>query len=123
MLNLNSIMFGSENPKTLAEFYGKVLEKKPDMEEGGWYGFAAGGCYLSIGSHDKVKGESKNPERIILNFETNEVKEEFERIKKLGAKVIAEPYTVGDGDQTGWIATFADPDGNYFQLMPPWEPK
>jgi len=21
----------------------------------------------------------------------------------------------------GWIATFADPDGNYFQLMSPWE--
>lgn len=25
------------------------------------------------------------------------------------------------GDQAAWIATFADPDGNYFQLMPPWE--
>jgi predicted enzyme related to lactoylglutathione lyase len=26
------------------------------------------------------------------------------------------------GENTGgWIATFADPDGNYFQLMTPWE--
>jgi predicted enzyme related to lactoylglutathione lyase len=122
MLNLNSIMIGSENPKVLGEFYEKVLQKKPDMVEGGWYGFSAGACFISFGSHDKVKGKSTNPERVILNFETTEVKEEFERIKALGATVIAEPYQAGEGDNLAWIATFADPDGNYFQLMPPWEP-
>jgi predicted lactoylglutathione lyase len=26
---------------------------------------------------------------------------------------------MGEGEM--WIATFADPDGNYFQLMSPWE--
>jgi predicted enzyme related to lactoylglutathione lyase len=121
MLNLNSIMIGTEDAKTLAAFYEKVLGKKPDMEEGGWYGFSVGSCFLSIGTHSKVKGQAKNPERIILNFETTEIKEEFERIKALGATVIAEPYEVGNDDFTGLIATFADPDGNYFQLMPPWE--
>ena len=54
---------------------------------------------------------------MILNFETKEVKEEFERIKETGATVIKEPYEM----QGAWIATFADPDGNYFQLMTPWE--
>jgi predicted enzyme related to lactoylglutathione lyase len=39
----------------------------------------------------------------------------------LGTRVVAEPYRMGEGDM--WIATFADPDGNYFQLMSPWEPK
>jgi predicted enzyme related to lactoylglutathione lyase len=29
--------------------------------------------------------------------------------------VIREPYAIGDG----WIATLADPDGNYFQLITP----
>ena len=42
---------------------------------------------------------------------------EFARIKKLGAKVIKEPYEM----EKMWIATFADPDGNYFQLMSPWK--
>ena len=55
-----------------------------------------------------------------MNFETKDVKEEFDRIKELGAHVIAEPYKMGE-DSEGWIATFADPDGNYFQLMTPWE--
>jgi predicted enzyme related to lactoylglutathione lyase len=121
MLNLNSIMIGSANPKALAEFYEKVLDKKVDMQEGDWYGFSAGSCYLSIGFHDKVKGKSENPERIILNFETKEIKEEFQRIKALGATVIAELYGMDEGETTGSIATFADPDGNYFQLMTPWE--
>ncbi len=121
MLNLNSIMIGSENPKVLAEFYEKVLGKKPDMAEEGWYGFNAGNCFMSIGSHDKVKGKSNNPERLIMNFETKEVKKEFERIKGLGSTVVAEPYQMGEGDESAWIATFADPEGNYFQLMPPWE--
>jgi predicted enzyme related to lactoylglutathione lyase len=60
-------------------------------------------------------GAAKDPGRIMLNFETAQVKEEFERIKALGAVVIAEPYAIGEG----WIATLADPDGNYFQLMLP----
>jgi predicted enzyme related to lactoylglutathione lyase len=50
-----------------------------------------------------------------LVFETTQVQEEFARIKALGAQVIREPYAIGEG----WIATLADPDGNYFQLTTP----
>ena len=119
MLNLNSVMIGSANPKVLAEFYKKVFGKKADMEEGGWYGWKVGSCFFNIGEHSQVKGKAKEPQRVILNLETKEVKEEFTRIKKLGAKVIKEVYEL----QGMWIATFADPDGNYFQLMSPWEPE
>ena len=120
MLNLNSLLVFSEDPKNLSEFYKKVLEKKPDMEFEGYYGYSAGSTFITFGPHDKIKGESKQPERIMINFETKDVKGEFERIKGLGATVIKEPYQMGEGD-SGWIATFADPDGNYFQLMTPWE--
>lgn len=116
MLNLNSIMIGTSDPKKLSGFYEKVVGKKPDMVEQGWYGFLIGSCFLSIGMHDKVKGKSVGPERVIFNFETKGVKEEFARIKELGATVVAEPYDMGGA----WIATLADPDGNYFQLMTPW---
>jgi predicted enzyme related to lactoylglutathione lyase len=65
--------------------------------------------------HSEMGGSAKDPGRIMLNFETPEVQAEFERIKALGAKVIAAPYSTGEG----FIATLADPDGNYFQLMTP----
>lgn len=119
MLNFNSILLSSENPKKLTDFYKKVFEKKPDMDEDKYSGFLVGSCFFSIGPHDKVHGKNSNPERVLFNFETKDVKKEFERIKGLGGKVVAKPYQMEGWD--GWIATFADPDGNYFQLMTPWE--
>lgn len=121
MLNLNSIMLGSTNPKELADFYEKVLDKKPDMEDEGWYGWQAGNTFLTIGHHSEVSEDAMDAKRIILNFETKDVKGEFARIKELGASVIKEPYNMSSESQEAWIATFADPDGNYFQLMTPWE--
>lgn len=121
MLNLNSIMLGSENPKELANFYGKVLDKKPDMDENGFTGYLAGNCFITIGKHDAVEGRSSNPERIIFFFETKDVEDEFERIAKIdGAAAIKEPYSPS-GDGKFMLATLADPDGNYFQLASPWD--
>lgn len=122
MLNLNSIMIGTSNPQKLALFYQKVFDRKPDMIDGDWYGFSVGSCFLSIGAHDQVKGKAKNPERLIINFETEQVKKDFDRIKVLGATVIKAPYNAsGDDKHEILVATLADPDGNYFQLMEPWE--
>ena len=122
MLNLNSIMIGTAQPKVLAEFYARVFGKPADMHEGEWYGWQVGSTHFSIGAHTEVRGSAKEAARIIFNLETSEVKEEFERIKGLGANVIKEPYEVA-GMEGMWIATFADPDGNYFQLMSPWDKK
>ncbi len=117
MLNFNSVMIGSAHPKVLVEFYEKVFGRPADWTEDSWSGWQVGSTHLTIGKHSEVKGKAKEPQRLILNFETKDVKKEFERIKKLGAKVIKEAYEM-DG---AWIATFADPDGNYFQVMSPWE--
>jgi predicted enzyme related to lactoylglutathione lyase len=117
MLNFNSIMIGTSDPKRLIEFYEKVFDKKPDMSDESYAGWQVGGSWFNLGEHSEVKGDSKEPQRIILNFETSQVKEEFERIKSAGAEVIKEPYEL-EGMS---IATLADPDGNYFQLMSPWQ--
>ena len=37
-----------------------------------------------------------------------------------GATVVQEPYQRGEAPE-GWIATFSDPDDNYFQLLSPME--
>lgn len=119
-MKLTSLIIFSENPEKLADFYIEVLQKKPEWIDNGYYGFESENFYLTIGPHDKVKGKSKYPERIMINFEVNDVITEFERIKKsTKAKVIAEPYSMGSEEFL--IATFADPDGNYFQLMTPFD--
>jgi predicted enzyme related to lactoylglutathione lyase len=117
MLNLNSVMIGTKQSKTLSAFYEKVLGKPADMvdDENGFFGWQVGGAFISVLEHSGMGGSTKDPGRVMFNFETTQVKEEFERIKAMGAVVIKEPYEIGQG----WIATLADPDGNYFQLMTP----
>ena len=119
MLNLTSIMIGTKQAGILAAFYEKVFEKPPDMasSENGFYGWQVGNVYFSVLEHSEMGGNNKDPGRVLLNFETPQVQEEFERIKALGGSVIKAPYQVGDG----WIATLADPDGNFFQLVKPME--
>lgn len=112
-------MIGTMKVKELAAFYEKVFGKKADWSEEKWHGWQVGGCHFTIGEHSEVKGKAKEPQRIILNLETKEVKKEFDRIKALGATVIKAPYEM----ENTWIATLSDPDGNYFQLMTPWEEK
>jgi len=116
-LNLNSLMIGTSQPKVLAEFYEKLFGRPADMVEGDWHMWQAGNCSLSVGEHSEVKGQAKEPSRIILNLETNAVKEEFERLKALNTTIVKEPYEMGGG----MIATLADPDGNFIQLMTPWD--
>lgn len=119
MLNFNSILLFSEKPKSLAAFYGKLADTNPVMEGDGYTTYLYGSSAITIGPHDKVHGKNPNPERILINFETEDVEEEFERIKKIGAHVIQEPYSPMEGSGM-LIATFADPDGNYIQLVTPW---
>ncbi len=120
MLDFKSILVFSGDPKKLTDFYKKVFQKDPDWSEGGYYGFLVGTGFITFGPHDKVKGKNTKPERVLFNFETKDVKGEFERIKKIGATVVAKPYNPGEEPKIT-IATFADPDNNYFQLMTPWE--
>ena len=83
--------------------------------ENGFFGWQVETSYFSLLQHSEMGGNTKDPGRVMLNFETTQVKEEFERIKAAGATVIKEPYEMGGG----WIATLADLDGNYFQLVTP----
>jgi predicted enzyme related to lactoylglutathione lyase len=117
MLNLNSVMIGTKQSKVLTAFYEKVLGKPADMvdSESGFSGWQVGSAFLSVLEHSEMGGKTKDPGRVMFNFETAQVKEEFERIKAAGGVVIQEPYEIGNG----LIATLADPDGNYFQLMTP----
>ena len=121
-MNFNSILIGSEDPQKLVDYYSKLFGE-PMYSDNGYTVWQLGSGFVTVGPHDQVKGKSTHPGRIIWNIETNDVQGDFDRFKAAGAIVVAEPYGFEpDGEvSVGSIATFADPDDNYFQLMSPME--
>jgi predicted enzyme related to lactoylglutathione lyase len=119
-VNFNSILIGSEDPQRLVEYYTRLFGD-PSWNEGGYVGWLIGTGAVTVGPHSEVKGPNAHPGRIIWNIEAADVRAEFDRLVAAGARVVREPYGFGD-DETGLIATLADPDDNYFQLMSPMDP-
>lgn len=119
-MQFNSILIGSENPQGLVDYYTKLFGP-PTMSDGGYTGWQLGGGFVTVGPHDQVHGKNSQPGRIIWNIESPDVKADFERFVAAGAIVVREPYDFEEMPGS-WIATLADPDDNYFQLMSPMEP-
>ena len=68
MLNLNSLMVGTMQPKVMIEFYEKVFDKKPDMTEGEWAGWQVGATFFGVGHHSKMEGKSKKQDVSCLTW-------------------------------------------------------
>ena len=119
-MNLNSILLGTDDPERLVEFYTRMFGE-PSGSEGGYTWWVLGTGWLTIGAHSQVHGKNDTPGRVIWNLESTDVRGDFERLKAAGATVVAEPYGP-EGMPEGTemlLATFADPDGNYFQVGSP----
>ncbi len=119
-MDFNSILIGSEDPQRLVEYYTKLFGE-PTMSDGGYTGWLIGSGFVTVGPHDQVHGRNAQPGRIIWNIETADVKDQFDRLVAAGAIVVREPYGFDD-NRDELIATLADPDDNYFQLMSPMGP-
>lgn len=120
-MNFSGILIGSEDPERLAAYYRKLFGD-PGWDDGGYTGWLIGSGGVTIGPHDEVHGRNEQPGRLIWNIESPDVKADFERFKSAGATVIRELYTFEQAPGS-WIATFADPDDNYFQLVSPMGPE
>jgi predicted enzyme related to lactoylglutathione lyase len=120
-MDLSGILIGSENAQQLKEYYTKLFGK-PGWDDSGFVGWQIGRGSVTVGPHDQVKGKNKEPGRILWNIQTPDVKGDFAKLKAAGAIVVREPYQMEgmpDGGAPMFIATFSDPDNNYFQLMSP----
>lgn len=117
---IESVTLFSADPQALYKFYkgtvGIKFTIEAELGEGeDLFGFESKkGSGFYIVHHSDIKGKAKEPKRVIVNFEVDDIEKEFKKLKKAGVKVIAKVYHIQD---YGYIATFEDPDGNYFQLV------
>jgi predicted enzyme related to lactoylglutathione lyase len=120
-MDFNNILIGSDNPKALIDYYTQLLGE-PAMADESYSGWAIGSGFVAVGGHSEVHGRNQQPGRLIWNISSSDVQGDYERFKAAGATVVTEPYSIEmEGFPTTWIATFEDPDGNYFQLMSPFQ--
>lgn len=117
-MDFNSILIGSDDPARLVEYYTRLLGE-PVMAGDPYATWQIGRGYVTVGPHSEVTGHNAQPGRLIWNIETSDVAADFERLTVGGAIVVTAPYEM-DGAEGMFIATLADPDGNYFQLMTPF---
>ena len=119
-MNLSGLLIGTDNTQRMRDYYTKLFGK-PNWDGDGFFGWMIGKGSVTIGAHDQVKGKNPTPGRVIWNIESADVKGDFAKLKAAGATVVKEPYELGMGDQKAWVATLADPDNNYFQLISPMQ--
>lgn len=95
----------------------KVIEQLDHPKDTGiLMEFPQGQPWLWCGKHSDIKGQNKDPLRIMFNVSVDSVSKTYEYLKKKGIKkFIATPFKAPTFDK--WFVTFSDPDGNTVQII------
>jgi predicted enzyme related to lactoylglutathione lyase len=98
----------------MARFYRETLGLAPRSRRDDFINFDWHGVRLSIGLHDRVRGAAREPLRIMINLLVEDIGATHARLMAAGVAFSRPPEQEPWG---GWVASFADPDGNILQLM------
>lgn len=122
---ISTILIWSENWRQLAQWYEnnlglKVIDEiNHPQDTGRLFEFSEGSPWLWVGQHSEVRGQSKDPCRIMFNINVESVQEAYEDLVSRGVVFVAPPFKAPTFDK--WFATFSDLDGNLVQLIGPKE--
>jgi len=98
----------AERFPAMARFYRDTLGLTPRSAKGDFINFDWAGVRLSVGVHGRV------PLRVMIHLTVGDIQAVHARLARAGVAFTRPPERE---DWGGWVATFADPDGNTLQLM------
>ena len=104
----------TEHRDRLTAFYRDVVGLEPQEGMGDSAFQAGGGATFIIDGHSDTKGSTKEPQRALIDFLVDDLAAEQARLEAAGVKFLRKQ---GREEWGGLISTFADPDGNYVQLI------
>jgi predicted enzyme related to lactoylglutathione lyase len=104
----------AERFPAMARFYRDTLGLTPRSSKSDFINFDWHGVRLSVGVHDRVHGAARDPLRVMIHLTVADIHAVHARLARAGVVFTREPERE---DWGGWVATFADPDGNTLQLM------
>jgi len=116
---INGVLLWTEAGRfdALAAFYRDVLGLPVRTDRPGHLAFEwPDGMRLTIGVHRLVHGPAADPHRLMVNLAVTDIAAAAATLRSRGVQFVREPSPEPWG---GWIATFADPDGNLVQLLQP----
>jgi len=121
ILSTEGILIFSENARRLSDFYKEkvgleiTFEAKMTEDSQNLFAFEMEeGSVLYIVENKSVKGKNKDPHRIMLSLETDDIQEEVKRLQDSGVALVQDMYSIID---YGVVAVFEDLDGNHFQVV------
>ena len=108
------VIIWTDDLRRLLAFYRDTLGLEPHSVRPEFVAFKWGDMRLSIGEHSEVKGESREPLRIMVNLGVANIREVYETLSARGVEFLRPPEREHWG---GWVSSFSDPDGNTLQLL------
>lgn len=110
------ITLWTDNLERMLGFYRDVLRLPLHSvhDDEGFAAFQMGEVRFNVGLHRAVRGQSREPLRIMPHLGVADIHAEHRRLAALGVEFIRTPELEHWG---GWIATLRDPDGNTLQLL------
>ncbi len=111
-VNAFNVNVSSDQPERLIAFYENVvgLPRMPHLPGA----FMAGTTGFLVDGHSEAVGAAKEPQRVLLTFTVDDATAEQQRLEGAGVKFVRPATREPWG---GLVATFADLDGNYCQLV------
>ena len=108
------VVIWTEDLDRLLAFYRDTLGLEPHSVRPGFVAFMWGDMRLSMGKHSEVRGQTREPYRIMVNLGVGDIHQVHRSLRARGVKFLRPPEKEHWG---GWISTFSDPDGNVLQLL------
>jgi predicted enzyme related to lactoylglutathione lyase len=100
--------------EAMARFYRDVLGLSPRTSKPDFINFDWAGVRLSLSVHDRVRGTSREPHRVMVNLAVDDIDALHARLAAAGVVFSRPPERE---DWGGRVATLSDPDGNLIQLF------
>ena len=110
---LAGVIIWTQNFQKMSNFYIDILGLIPKSSRENFINFEWGNLKLSISVHENVTDVSKDPYRIMINLESEDILTMYNNLLEKGVKFIRKP----EEESWGFVASFYDPDRNIIQLI------
>ncbi len=108
------IIIWTEKLENLLGFYELIFASKVTKKKETSAYFLKDNFKFYIAEHSEVSGKSKDPNRVILNLETDDIETEYTRLTNEKISFIRPPEIEKWG---GKVATFEDPENNRINII------